>query len=323
MSNLVYSDKGNIVHNPRVDVDLNRLPVPRRRLFDNRRYEQLGAMVGVETKRGCAQKCICCADPVAKGRTVRLRPPEMVIKEFKDLVAQGVSWIYLCDSEFNLPIAHAKDICRAIIESGLADRLRWYCYCSPVPFDHELAELMRRAGCEGINFGVDSLCDEQLSRLGRSHLSSNVRQLVQILKDEGLNHMFDLLVGGPGETEATIRSTIEQVKELNVPLSGIAAGIRVYPNTPLARAIAGGSIRGGLYPSAEHAPEQPVFYLSPLIKNDISAVINHFVAGDSRFLVLAEPAGKGSYNYAGDEVLGELIREGARGAYWDILRKNR
>ncbi|MFC2065736.1 B12-binding domain-containing radical SAM protein [Chloroflexota bacterium] len=323
LPNMVYRYKGHFVHNPRVDADLNHLPAPRRRLIDNRKYEQLGAMVGVETKRGCAQKCIFCADPVAKGRRVRLRPPEKVIEELQDLVDQGISWIYLCDSEFNLPIIHAKEICRAIIQSSLADKMNWYCYCSPVPFDRELAGLMKRAGCKGINFGIDSLCDEQLSRLGRSHSSSDVRQLVHLLHEEGINYMFDLLVGGPGEIEDTIKITIEQTRALNVPLAGIAAGIRVYPDTILAKAIADGLIKGGLHPETGHFPHQPVFYLSPLLDSDIATLVNHFVAGDPRFLVLASPSEGGSYNYADDDVLGALIKQGARGAYWDILRQNR
>ena len=234
-----------------------------------------------------------------------------------------MSWIYLCDSEFNLPLAHAKDVCRAIIQGGMGDKVRWYCYCSPVPFDRELAGLMKRAGCGGINFGADSLCDEQLSRLRRGHSSGDISRLVHLLREEGLNYMFDLLVGGPGETEEMVRLTIQRVKELDVPLAGIAAGLRVYPDTPLAGAIADGSIEGGLHPMAGHDPSKPLFYLSPLLDSDISALINHLVAGDPRFLVLSAPEEEGSYNYADDDMLGELIRQGARGAYWDILRKSR
>ena len=53
---------------------------------------------------------------------------------------------------------------------------------------------MKGAGCAGVNFGVDSLCDEQLHRLGRVHSSDEVHQLVRLLRREGLNYMFDLLV---------------------------------------------------------------------------------------------------------------------------------
>ena len=133
--------------------------------------------------------------------------------------------------------------------------------------------------------------------------------------------MFDLLIGGPGEREETVRASIEKAKELDIPLAGIAAGIRVYPETPLGRAIANGSIKGGLHP--EGGLSEPFFYLSPALGSDASALINELVAGDPRFLVLSAPAEEGSYNYADDEALSELIRKGARGAYWDIISRSR
>lgn len=91
LPNLVYQYEDNVILNPRVNADLERLPVPGRQLFDNRRYEQLGAMVGIETKRGCPQQCIFCADPLAKGNSLRLRPPDKVAQEFQALFSQGVS----------------------------------------------------------------------------------------------------------------------------------------------------------------------------------------------------------------------------------------
>lgn len=131
---------------------------------------------------------------------------------------------------------------------GLGDKVRWYCYCSPVPFDQELAVLMKGAGCTGINFGVDSLCDDQLQRLDRIHSSNDVRQLVRLLHREGLNYMFDLLIGGPGETIETVKITIDKTREFNTPLVGIAAGVRVYPDTPLGKAVADGFVKEGLDP---------------------------------------------------------------------------
>ena len=320
LPNMVYSLNNNIIHNPRSDIDLKRLPVPRRRLFDNKRYQKYGAMVGIETKRGCAQKCIYCADPIAKGAKVRLRPAEVVVQEVRDLLEQGVSWFHLCDSEFNLPLEHAKDVCRSVIENGLGDRIRWYCYCAPVPFDSELAHLMKGAGCGGINFGVDSLCDEQLQRLGRTHSTNDIQQLVHLLKKEGLNYIFDLLIGGPGENVKTVRTTINRVSEFGVSLAGIATGVRVYPGTPLGRTIDRGIIKEGLYPEANEDPEQPVFYISPSLGDNAVSLVHDLAGGDKRFLLLSAPGEEGSYNYAGDELLSRLIEQGARGAYWDILR---
>jgi hypothetical protein len=322
LHNIVYWQGGHVVRNPRAEVDLRNFPVPRRRLFNNKRYLQLGAMVGVETKRGCSQNCIYCADPVAKGRKVRLRSPEIIVREFQDLIEQGVTWFHLCDSEFNLPPGHAKDVCQASIKAGLGDRIRWYSYCAPVPFDNELAHLMKRAGCGGINFGVDTLHDGQLHRMGRAHSVEDVKQLVQMLDKEGINYIFDLLIGGPGETTETARVTIDRVREFGVPLAGVAIGVRVYPDTPLGKAVASGIIRVGLHPDRDESPAQPIFYLSPHLGDDAVSLIDHLVGDDKRFLLLAKPGEEGSYNYAGDELLSKLIERGARGAYWDILRQH-
>ncbi len=181
---------------------------------------------------------------------------------------------------------------------------------------------MKRAGCAGINFGVDSLCDEQLYRLGRTHSVKDIEKLICILKQAEMNYMIGLLIGGPGETEGTVRTTIGEARRLNIPLAGIAAGVRVYPGTPLGRVIADGHINKGLHPQAQGEPGAPLFYLSPHLGDDVSSLIGDFVAGDSRFLFLASPDDKQSYNYAGDEVLCQLIEKGARGAYWDIIRQS-
>jgi radical SAM superfamily enzyme YgiQ (UPF0313 family) len=318
--NIAYWRGNKIVRNTRVDVDLNRFPQPRRRLLDNRKYEQMGAMVGVETKRGCSETCIFCADPVAKGKKMRMRPPAIIAQELHDLAEQGISWLHFCDSEFNLPITHAKEICQAIISLGLNERLRWYCYCCPTSFDRELAKLMKKSGCAGVNFGVDSLCDEQLLRLDRRHSLEDVAELVRILRDEDLNFMFDLLIGGPGETEQTVSTTINKVKELDIPLIGISVGVRVYPDTPLGKAVAGGFNNQGLHPAATSL-SQPVFYLSPLLGDEPLTLVQSLVAGDPRFLFLATPADRENYNYADDESLCQLIENGQRGAYWDIIRR--
>ena len=320
--NLVCRTPEGVRCNPRQFADAEKYPLPRRRLFDNPLYEARGGIVGVETKRGCPAGCIYCADPVIKGTAIRLRPPKNVVAELSGLVAQGVSYFYLCDSEFNLPPEHAKDVCRAIAASGLAERILWYTYCAPSGFDRELAALMKRAGCAGINFGVDSLDDGQLSRLGRGHRCDDVKQLVDILHGEDINYMFDFLAGGPGETEDTIRTTIGRIKELKVPLAGIAAGLRVYPGTPLALVLAGEPVTPGLRP-AEPGPETPVFYLASELTGSIDGLLDELVGGDNRFFVLGTPSSAASYNYAGDERLSQLILGGERGAYWDILNRNR
>jgi radical SAM superfamily enzyme YgiQ (UPF0313 family) len=318
LPNLVYWQQGKIVCNPRQDADIAGIPAFRRELFDNPRYQAAGAMVGIETKRGCPEQCVYCADPLTKGSKIRLRPPEAVAQEMANLLRQEVCWYHLCDSEFNLPLSHAKAVCQAILDAGLADRVRWYTYCAPVPFDAELADLMVRAGCAGINFGVDSLCDEQLDRLGRRHRLADVENLTGFLRGAGLNFMFDLLLGGLGETEGTVRATADVARRLDLPLVGVAVGMRVYPGTPISRLLAPQEeVSQGDRPRLL----EPEYYFSPELRDDPVGAIRQVLGDDCRFLLLAGPEDERNYNYVGDDWLARAIAEGARGAYWDIIRR--
>ena len=74
-----------------------------------------------------------------------------------------------------------------MIREGLGEKLRWYAYCSPSPFSDELSRLMRRAGCVGINFGVDSGDDRMLRRLGRDFSGKDLIEVARICRENGMS----------------------------------------------------------------------------------------------------------------------------------------
>ena len=49
--------------------------------------------------------------------------------------------------------------------------------------------------------------------------------------------------------------------------------------------------------------------------------IRDLIAGDERFFFPAGDKSTENYNYNDNSLLCEAIRRGARGAYWDILRR--
>ena len=77
--------------------------------------------------------------------------------------SDSVQHVFFVDSVFNLPAPHAKQICRTLIDRNVG--LPWTCYANPLGFDAELAELMARSRCAGLEIGSDSGCDEILAKL--------------------------------------------------------------------------------------------------------------------------------------------------------------
>jgi radical SAM superfamily enzyme YgiQ (UPF0313 family) len=323
---LVHRRNGRFHRNPHRYVDLSRIPTPTRGWIDNRRYFTEGGMGGIETKRGCPKKCIYCADPVGKGDRLRLRSPQSVADEIEALAGMGVDHLHFCDSEFNIPEEHARSVCRELASRGLGDRVRWYTYASPVGFTSELAALCRAAGCAGINFGVDSGSDSILRRLGRDFLVEDIERTARACRAEGIASMFDLLLGGPGETRQTLEETVKAMKRIGPDRIGTSLGVRVVPQTRLAAMIREqGPVAENLGLHGTVVDNDgflaPVFYLSPELGPDAAGYLSRLIGGDERFF-FASPAEAGTnYNYNDNTVLVNAIRAGYRGAFWDILRR--
>ncbi len=316
---LVLRKDGRTIRNPASFPPLSLLPPMSRSRVDNPRYFREGGQAGFETKRGCPMRCVYCADPAAKGRTARLRPPSAVADELSRLLAMGIDHLHTCDSEFNVPEEHAAEICAEILRRGLGGKLRWYAYCAPRPFSGELARRMRRAGCVGINFGADSADAGMLRRLGRDFGPDDLQEAARHCREAGITVMFDLLLGSPGETRESLVRTIERVRQAGPDRVGIAVGVRLYPGTEIASRIPeAGEGRGRV---GGDDLSQPVFFVEPEVAPYIFPLLDELTKDDPRFLFFDPTRPQSNYNYNANQVLVNAIANGARGAYWDILRR--
>ena len=329
---LIWRQDGKLISNGPAWPEGLSLPAARDAV-DNAAYFRLGGQGGVETKRGCPRPCTYCADPLAKGRTVRPRAAAEVADEVEALLAQGVDVLHLCDGEFNIPYEHAAAVCEELIRRGLGGRIRWYTYMAVVPFDAALAAAMRKAGCVGIDFTGDSACPEMLACYRHPHRVEDLASARRLCRDNGMAVMFDLLLGGPGETPQTVAGTVEFMKQIGPEAVGAALGVRVYPGTAVADAIAAeGPLEAN--PAIRRRYEgkvdlfRPTFYISAALGDRPAGLVRELIAGDERFFAPVEEVDQAaepnaSYNYNDNTPLVEAIAKGARGAYWHILRQMR
>ncbi len=322
---VIWRREGEFVRTPPEPPALDGLPLAERGTVDNARYFREGGMAGFETKRGCNRKCIYCADPVIKGREIRLRTPASVADELEALLRLGITHFHTCDSEFNNQYRHALAVCREIIDRGLGEKIRWYAYAIPRPFNHELAGTMKRAGCVGINFGADSGSARMLSALGRDFGPEDLLRTAKICRRQGIACMYDLLLGGPGETRESVGESIELMREASPDRVGVAAGIRIYPGTRLAEMVAtqGEGARPALHgvTSGNESLAFPLFYVDPALGPEVYEYLADLVGDDERFFLPGGSQVERDYDYSDNELLVQAIADGERGAFWDILRR--
>ncbi len=326
---LIWPEAGQWVRNP-AEPARPLEAVRLREHVDNSVYFCEGGQIGIETKRGCPRKCIYCADPVAKGKAVRCRSPELVADEFELLWRQGIDVLHICDGEFNVPRSHALAVCGALERRQLAERVRFYAYMAVRPFDSELAHAMKRAGCVGINFTGDSGSNEMLLRYRAAHRRPHLAEAVELCRAVGITCMVDLLLGGPGETIESVSESIEFIKHINPDCAGAALGMRLYPDTLATQMLESeGTFRSGVGLRRRYdGPVElllPTFFISPALGTHPARLVRELIGNDQRFFPPVEEAtfvaAADDHNYCDNRELVHAIARGARGAYWDILRQ--
>jgi len=89
--------------------------------------------------------------------------------------------------------------------------LEWSCYTRVDDLTDELADHMRRAGCWGCFFGVESGDDRILKLMRKGHDLADAYEGLAVARRHGLFAHVNMIVGYPGETEESFRNTLDFV----------------------------------------------------------------------------------------------------------------
>ncbi len=225
-----------------------------------------------QTRRGCPMRCSYCSTPNIEGCTVRMRSPETVVRSLAAHIEAGFKKFYFVDNTFNLPPGYAKEICRAVISSGL--RMEWRCILYPSGMDGELASLLAGAGCVEAGIGFESGSKDILLRMEKKFRPQDVVKTSDLLKAEGVRRMGFLLLGGPGETRDTVEESLAFADRLKMDAGKVTIGIRIYPDTGLAKA----AVADGLISSNDDLL-LPRFYMVSGLENWLRKTVRFWMAG--------------------------------------------
>jgi radical SAM superfamily enzyme YgiQ (UPF0313 family) len=169
------------------------------------------------TSRGCPYRCIFCVESKAfYGKPkFRFRSMENVMKEIDVLISDySVKEIFFDDTYF--PNKRARELAEAILQKNF--RVMWSCWIDRSA-DLELLSLMKKAGCTGIKFGVESFNPDILKNSQKDIDFESIQELVGNCKKLGLFSHASYMFGLPGETKNTIQTTIEKAFKLRTTTS--------------------------------------------------------------------------------------------------------
>lgn len=252
------------------------------RWFDVRAYLSRLASVPILSRRGCPFACIYCTYSRGEGSEYRLWPPETIAAAIKRLVSCGLKDFEFVDNVFNSPLEHAMLICEAIARASTGARLLSVQF-NPMFIDRPLLFAMEQAGFVGMGITAESASDFVLDRLRKGFTAAEVHRAAQIVSEHDIPCLWLFLLGGPGETEATVCETLafadKHVRAKDTVFFNM--GIRIYPGTELE------SIARNEGVLSLDAAEMlgPVFYFSPELDQEwLAAKLHNAVATHANFI---------------------------------------
>lgn len=241
------------------------------RWIDMAPYRARGSY-SIQTKRGCGHRCVYCTYPAIEGRAFRTRTPRAIADEIEAALRDAApATIEFVDSTFNDPPGHAEAICRAVAERRLGVRLRTM-GINPAAASPELFEAMMEAGFAQIDCTPDTASPQTLMTYRKNFSLDDLERTAQLVRRYGLPTMWFFIFGGPGESEDTIKQSLEFIDRYVDPADMVhmTLGLRVYPDTELATIA---RAEGVIAPDDDLLA--PRFYVSPALGFDRLREIVH------------------------------------------------
>lgn len=176
---------------------------------------------GVNIMFGCNNFCSYCIVPYVRGRE-RSRKPEAIIKEIKNLVADGVSEVMLLGQNVNsygktleTPVTFAQLLTMLEDIEGLR-RIR-FMTSHPKDLSDELIEVMAKSKkiCHHLHLPLQSGSSRILKEMNRRYDKEKYLNLVEKIRTAipDISLTTDIIVGFPGETEEDFQETLDVVRQ--------------------------------------------------------------------------------------------------------------
>ena len=212
--------------------DLNDMPMPMHELLPLQEYRMpliKGPFTFIVTSRGCPAGCTYCIKHVSYQFGTRLRSPELLMEEMWQLKKLGIHNIHMYADLFTVNRDQVIKLCKLMIEEKI--NIKWTCNSRVDYVDEEMLNLMGQAGNWLISWGIESGNEQILRHARKGAYPEKAESSLLWARKAGIKNWGYFIIGLPGETEETIRQTIDFSKRLplDIALFHVAAP---YPGTP-------------------------------------------------------------------------------------------
>jgi radical SAM superfamily enzyme YgiQ (UPF0313 family) len=163
-----------------------------------------------------AHATVLPAAPIIFGRRTRFRSPQNVIGEIRRLVYDyGVKEIHFLDDVITANRKFVREFCALLKQEPYKLHLEVANGLRADMVNEEILTALKEVGLSNVGFGIESGNDRVLKLVKKGITKDQVRKAIRIAKDIGLETWGFFILGLPGDTEASIRDTVDFAIELD------------------------------------------------------------------------------------------------------------
>jgi glycosyltransferase involved in cell wall biosynthesis/radical SAM superfamily enzyme YgiQ (UPF0313 family)/ADP-heptose:LPS heptosyltransferase/ubiquinone/menaquinone biosynthesis C-methylase UbiE len=234
INGIAFKRAGSVILTPpRQPIEnLDELPMPDYDFAEH--LMRISGMGFVITSRGCPVRCIFCSTSSYWGQKVRKTSVTRVVDEMEYLIDRyKIRKIFFHDDTFNLGIERVKQICCEIMRRKI--NIEWAASCRVTPVSQEMVDIMVEAGCRHICWGVETGSETMLKSLEKKITLDQIRNAYELTKKHSriVSSGAFAMVGSPGESEQTIRETVEFFNTIPLTDHPSTATLCLLPGTKI------------------------------------------------------------------------------------------
>ncbi|NOZ60249.1 MAG: B12-binding domain-containing radical SAM protein [Calditrichaeota bacterium] len=215
--NLSFRKGTDIVHNSMVDFvkNLDEIPYPDFSLIKNGIRKTYGyRIVPVQTSRGCPFDCEFCSVTGMFGRKYRFRSADNIIEELKRYNEKG-NFVFFYDDNFAANHRRTRELLEKMIEQKFS--FRWSTQVrADVAKDPELVHLMKKAGCETVFIGFESVDPVSLKEMKKKQTVEEIRLAIEVFRKNCIHIHGMFVFGFDSDTLDSIGETIKFVARSSI-----------------------------------------------------------------------------------------------------------
>jgi len=197
----------------------------------------------ISTSLGCSFGCNFCMINIvnrtsytqgtvsADSRGMRFWSPELMLKEFEYLWERGVRTVRLTDEMFFLNKKYYVPILKGLVDRGM--KFNFWAYARVDSVRKDQLKLFKEAGVNWLALGIEAGNPQVRLEIDKGRFKQvDIREVVQDIKDAGINVLGNYMFGFPEDTHETMQETLDLALELNCEHANFYAAMAL-PGSPL------------------------------------------------------------------------------------------